>query len=142
MWTLCCVVCVAAIVDQSTRKIFNIAVGLDGWFIKCGQPGMSPASNALDAVVSVLMPGLLRLVALFYLFYWDGVVADYRRKVELGQKIHVPKEDNRTVVSSSGSSAISSSSDGRATTTAGAGDSSDDHTSMATRSARKAKKVA
>ena len=59
---------------------------------------MSPVNNAMDAVWSVMLPGVFRFVSLFYLFAWDSIVYDYFKKINQGATINTPKEDKRSVV--------------------------------------------
>ncbi|CAM6001584.1 unnamed protein product, partial [Sphagnum balticum] len=63
----------AAAVAGSTAKQFHVSVGsvLDGWLLKNTQPGMSPVTNAAEAVQSILLPGICRTIGMGYLVYFD-----------------------------------------------------------------------
>ena len=48
--------------------------------------GMAPAASLFDGAVQVLLTSLLRLIALFYIITFDGIVSSCKRKREEGKK--------------------------------------------------------
>lgn len=61
------------IVTGSALGYFGIATGLDGWMLKQVHPGMSPVHNAWEVLSQILFAPLCRLIAVFYLLYFDQV---------------------------------------------------------------------
>jgi len=63
------------IIRDADEGYFTISTGFDGWLIKQLHPGMSPMNNISEVVQQVLFASIARLIAVFYLLYWDFLVA-------------------------------------------------------------------
>lgn len=61
---------------------FAIYTGLDGWMLANLTAGMAPVASLFDGVIQVLLTSLLRLIALFYIVKFDGIVSSCKRKRE------------------------------------------------------------
>ena len=61
---------------------FAVYTGLDGWMLANLTAGMSPISSLLDSLVQASVMSLLRLVSLFYLASFDGIIAKCKRDRE------------------------------------------------------------
>ena len=68
------------ILQCAIRGDAQVYFGLEGWMLATVTAGMSECDSVLDALAQVLLGGLLRLVALFYLMDFRGIV----RKVKKG----------------------------------------------------------
>lgn len=65
------------IIRDAEAGCFNISTGMDGWLIKQLHPGMSPFNNVFEVLQQIMFASLARLIAVFYLLYWDYVVAEH-----------------------------------------------------------------
>ncbi len=63
------------IIRDAEAGCFNISTGMDGWLIRQLHPGMSPFNNVFEVLQQIMFASLARLIAVFYLLYWDFVVA-------------------------------------------------------------------
>jgi len=75
---------------------YNSTMGSDGWMLGLLTAGMTPVQdgNLLELLQQVLLSGLLRLVALFYVNKFDGIALECRRKqVEKGKETEKGKEE-------------------------------------------------
>jgi 3-dehydrosphinganine reductase len=62
-----------SIVDSSSKGCFGASVGLDGWLLKQGHPGMTPVNDLWEVAQQVFFASLARFIGSFYLLYWDGL---------------------------------------------------------------------
>jgi len=65
------------LVNGSTKGLFTITIGLDGWLLKQLHPGMSPLNNFWEVLEPILFSPLARIISLFYLYFWDVDVKRY-----------------------------------------------------------------
>ena len=65
---------------------FAIYTGLDGWMLANLTAGMAPAASLFDGFMQVLITSLLRLIALFYVSAFDGIVASCKNKRDAAVK--------------------------------------------------------
>jgi 3-dehydrosphinganine reductase len=73
------------IVHYSAMRYYGISTGFDGWIIKQLHPGMSPVNNAWEVTQQIMFASPLRLVSVFYVLYWDLLVAMSFSKVKKQQ---------------------------------------------------------
>ena len=65
---------------------FSIYTGLDGWMLANLTAGMGPISSFAEGVLQVLLMPLLRLISLFYVAQFDGIVRNGKVKREVSKK--------------------------------------------------------
>lgn len=67
---------------------YQSTMGTDGWMLGILTAGMTPIQNGSfgDLLQQLFLTGLFRLVSLFYLNSFDGIVARCRREGTAGQK--------------------------------------------------------
>lgn len=59
---------------RSSNPVYTIASGLDGHLLKQLHAGMTPVTNAWEVVQQVLVASPGRLIALFYVLYWQILI--------------------------------------------------------------------
>lgn len=64
---------------------FAVYTGLDGWMLANLTAGMSPISSLLDSLIQASVMSLLRLISLFYLASFDGIIAKCKRERDRSQ---------------------------------------------------------
>jgi hypothetical protein len=64
----------------SGSQIYTISSGLDGALLKLLHGGMSPVNNALEVTAQIFLASVGRLLAVFYLFYWQYLVRSHLSK--------------------------------------------------------------
>ena len=62
------------IYNGTANGLFGISTGFDGWLLKQAHPGMTPINSFRELVSQVLVAGIVRIVSVFYLLYWDMLV--------------------------------------------------------------------
>ena len=68
------------IVHYASQGYYGISTGLDGWLIKQLHPGMSPCNSAWEVTQQIMFASPMRLVSVFYVLYWDWIVAHAVKK--------------------------------------------------------------
>lgn len=66
---------------------FGISTGLDGWLLKQLHAGMSPVHNAWEVLCQVLFAPISRIIAVFYLVYFDSLVLSEKLESESEKSI-------------------------------------------------------
>jgi 3-dehydrosphinganine reductase len=62
------------IVEDSEEGYYTISTGVDGWFLKQAHAGMTPMNNPTEVAQQIIFSGILRLVGVFYMTFWNYVV--------------------------------------------------------------------
>jgi 3-dehydrosphinganine reductase len=70
------------LVEGSTLGYFGVSTGVDGWLLRQLHPGMTPVNHTLEVLQQILFAPIARLVAVFYVLSWDGLVARETHKAE------------------------------------------------------------
>ncbi|XP_060075342.1 3-ketodihydrosphingosine reductase-like [Ylistrum balloti] len=74
------------IVEDSLRGRFQSWIGLDGFMLACMTCGMSPVTSVMDALSQIVTASVFRLVSLFYLTHFDGIVSKCKKERDAEKK--------------------------------------------------------
>ncbi|XP_069112223.1 3-dehydrosphinganine reductase-like [Argopecten irradians] len=74
------------IVEDSLNGRFQSWIGMDGFMLACMTCGMSPVTTVLDALSQILTASVFRLVSLFYLTHFDGIVRKCKKDRDAQKK--------------------------------------------------------
>ncbi|XP_033754365.1 3-ketodihydrosphingosine reductase-like isoform X2 [Pecten maximus] len=74
------------IVEDSLNGRFQSWVGMDGFMLACMTCGMSPVTTVMDALSQILTASIFRLVSLFYLTHFYGVVSKCKKERDSQKK--------------------------------------------------------
>lgn len=69
-----------AVIAAARIGVFQAPIGFDGWMLARLTAGFAPPNSTLALALEVMLMGLLRLVAVFYLFTWDSIVQKHRSR--------------------------------------------------------------
>ena len=68
------------ICDATASNALFCLPGLDGWMLANLTAGMAPVPEVADAVVQCCLTSLLRLISMFYIASFDGIVSKNKAK--------------------------------------------------------------
>lgn len=66
--------------------VYTISSGMDGQLLKLLHPGMTPVNNALEVTVQIFAASFCRFVGVFYLFFWQYLVAAEVKKAAVSEE--------------------------------------------------------
>ena len=73
-------------IDDALRGKFLTYLGLDGWLSTHVSAGVAPPGSILDILLQFFLMGLLRVIAIAYLKYFDSIVNKCKRKREAEER--------------------------------------------------------
>ncbi|OWF34764.1 3-ketodihydrosphingosine reductase-like [Mizuhopecten yessoensis] len=74
------------IIEDSLSGRFQSWVGSDGFMLACMTCGMSPVTSVVDAISQIGTASIFRLVSLFYLTHFDGIVSKCKKARDAEEK--------------------------------------------------------
>jgi len=69
-----------SIIAAARVRRFQAPIGFEGWMLARLTAGFAPPDGALNLLSEVLLMGLLRAVAVSYLFVWSRMIAKHRQQ--------------------------------------------------------------